>query len=109
MTAPFIQRLLDPSAYAEAPTHLEMRQTHISWLIFTDRFVYKIKKPVDLGFLDFRTLESRRHFCEQELRLNRRLAASVYLKVVPIRQDDRGGVRMEGVAGRVIDLSLIHI
>ena len=60
-------------------------ETHISWVLLTGEFAYKIKKPVDLGFLDFTTLESRRHFCAEELRLNRRLAPDLYLDVVAIR------------------------
>ena len=59
-------------------------ETHISWVILAGRFAYKIKKPVDLGFLDFSTLELREYFCREELRLNRRFAPSLYLGVVPI-------------------------
>jgi len=59
-------------------------ETHISWVLLTDRYVYKIKKPVNFGFLDFSTLEKRRFCCTEELRLNRRLAADLYLEVVPI-------------------------
>jgi hypothetical protein len=63
---------------------VEILETHISTVLLTGRHAYKLKKPVDLGFLDFTTLAARRHFCEQELRLNRRLAPSIYLSVVPI-------------------------
>ncbi len=63
---------------------VEILETHISTVLLTGRHAYKLKKPVDLGFLDFTTLAARRHFCEQELRLNRRLAPSLYLSVVPI-------------------------
>jgi len=59
-------------------------ETHISWVLLTDQYVYKIKKPVNFGFLDFSTLEKRRFCCNEELRLNRRLAADLYLEVVPI-------------------------
>ncbi|MDI1277910.1 bifunctional aminoglycoside phosphotransferase/ATP-binding protein [Methylobacter sp.] len=59
-------------------------ETHISWVLLTDQYVYKIKKPVNFGFLDFSTLEKRRFCCTEELRLNRRLAADLYLEVVPI-------------------------
>ena len=62
-----------------------MVETHISWVLLTGEFAYKIKKPVDLGFLDFTTPELRRHFCDEELRLNRRLAPHIYLDVVAIR------------------------
>jgi aminoglycoside phosphotransferase family enzyme/predicted kinase len=63
-------------------------ETHISWVLLTGEYAYKVKKPVELPFLDFSTLENRLHFCNEELRLNRRLAADLYLEVVPI-----GGTR----------------
>jgi len=63
-------------------------ETHISWVLLTGEFVYKIKKPVDFGFLDFSTLALRRRYCEEEVRLNRRFAESLYLDVVPITLDD---------------------
>lgn len=66
----------------EAP--VEIVETHISWVLLTDGFAYKIKKSLDLGFLDFSTLEKRHHCCEEELRLNRRLAPNLYLAVTPI-------------------------
>ncbi len=69
-----------------------VRQTHISVVFLAGPYVYKIKKPVNLGYLDFTTLESRRHFCEEEVRLNRRLAPTVYLGVVPVT---RTATRME--------------
>jgi Uncharacterized protein conserved in bacteria len=59
-------------------------ETHISWVLLTDQNAYKIKKPVNFGFLDFSTLDNRRFCCNEELRLNRRLAAELYLEVVPI-------------------------
>lgn len=59
-------------------------ETHISWVLLTDRLAYKLKKPVHLPFVDFSTLAARKHFCEEELRLNRRLAPSIYLEVVPV-------------------------
>ena len=63
---------------------VEVIETHISWVLLTGRHAYKIKKPVNLGFVDFSTLDKRRQFCEQELRLNRRLAPQLYLDVVTI-------------------------
>ena len=59
-------------------------ETHISWVLLTGEVAYKIKKPVDFGFLDFSTLALRRRFCEEEVRLNRRFAESLYVDVVPI-------------------------
>ncbi len=66
-------------------------QTHISWVILMNEIVYKIKKPVDFGFLDYTTLEKRRFFCEEEVRLNRRLCPDIYLGVVPIVKTRDGG------------------
>ncbi len=64
-------------------------ETHISWVFLTPEYVYKVKKPVDLGFLDFRTLGRRRHFCEEEIRLNRRLAPDTYLGIREIKRNRR--------------------
>ena len=66
--------LADPAAYPQYPDRVEVRQTHISAVFLAGGFVFKVKKPVNLGFLDFTTLEKRRHYCEEEVRLNRRLA-----------------------------------
>lgn len=63
---------------------VQLVETHISWVLLADTVAYKIKKPVQLAFVDFSTLALRKHFCEEELRLNRRLAPSLYLRVVPI-------------------------
>lgn len=71
--------------YPHPVNDVRVIETHISWILLTGSWAYKIKKPVNLGFLDFTTLESRRHFCEQELQLNRRLAARIYEAVVEIR------------------------
>jgi aminoglycoside phosphotransferase family enzyme/predicted kinase len=79
-----IEALLSAAAYSHPVGRIELLETHISWVILTGEYAYKIKKPVDLGFLDFRTLERRRHFCEEELRLNRGWAPRLYLDVVPI-------------------------
>jgi uncharacterized protein len=81
-----IAELSDPAAYPQPVEAVEVRQTHISIVFLAGDFVYKVKKPVALGFLDFSTLEKRRHFCEEEVRLNRRLAPHVYLGVVPVTE-----------------------
>ncbi|MBD0337310.1 MAG: AAA family ATPase, partial [Cyanobacteria bacterium Co-bin13] len=65
-------------------------QTHVSYVLLTGEYAYKVKKPVDFGFLNYATLEKRRHFCEEELRLNQRGAASLYLEVVPIVEAGAG-------------------
>lgn len=79
-----IAALKNPAAYPHAVDELELIETHISWVILTGQYAYKIKKPVNLGFLDFSTLEQRRFYCEEELRLNRRFAPQIYLDVVAI-------------------------
>ena len=79
-----IRGMLSPDAYTHPVDDVELRQTHISYLLFAGDFVYKVKKPLDLSFLNFSTLEKRRHFCEEEVRLNRRLCDRTYVGVVPI-------------------------
>jgi aminoglycoside phosphotransferase family enzyme len=100
-----LTRLIDalsrPEAYPEPVSTVEVRQTHISVVFLTDTQAYKVKKPVDLGFLDFRSPERRRHFCAEEVRLNRRLAPTVYQGVVPITQTG-SLLRVDG-QGKVID------
>jgi hypothetical protein len=77
--------LLAPVCYPHAVEAVEMHETHISWVFLAGPYAYKVKKPVALGFLDFSTLAARRHYCEEELRLNRRFAPEIYLDVVEIR------------------------
>ena len=83
----FISYLLQPEVHAGSPDPVELRQTHISYVLLAGDLVYKFKKPVDFGFLDFTTLEKRRFFCEQELLLNRRLCPELYLGVVSVNQE----------------------
>lgn len=79
-----IDALQNPALYDHPIDKFEVIETHISQVLLTGQFVYKIKKPVNFGFLDFSTLDKRKHFCEEELRLNRRLAPQLYLDVVTI-------------------------
>jgi len=79
-----IEALQDDKVYGHPVDRIELVETHISWILLTGPYAYKIKKPVNLGFLDFSTLELRHHYCEEELRLNRRLAPQIYLEVVAI-------------------------
>lgn len=76
--------LRQPGAYPERPGQVIAIETHMSWVFLTERHAYKLKKPVRWEFLDFGTIAARRRDCEAELRLNRRLAADVYLEVVPL-------------------------
>lgn len=80
-----VAALLTPQNFDHPVSGIELLETHISWVILTGPYAYKIKKPVNLGFLDFSSLPKRRHFCEEELRLNRRLAPDIYLDMIPIR------------------------
>jgi len=79
---------MKPEAYDEETSQIELMQTHISFVFLTNDFVYKMKKAIDLGFLDFTTLEKRRFFCEKEMELNRRLCGDMYLEVVPINRSN---------------------
>ncbi len=91
-----VEALMKPEVYDEEPGRIELIQTHISFVFLTRNFVYKVKKAVDLGFLDFTTLEKRRLFCEKELELNRRLCGDMYLEVVPINRSDVVKIKGEG-------------
>src|SRR5437870_8511171 len=82
--------LASPASYPHEPAEVCAVQTHISWVFIASPFVFKVKKPVNLGFLDFSTLEKRHHFCRREIALNRRLAPEVYLEVVPIYKTTSG-------------------
>ena len=79
-----VQGLLNPAAWPHATDPVELLETHISWVLLTGDYAYKIKKPLRLEFLDFSTLDLRRKWCEEELRLNSRWAPGLYLDVVPI-------------------------
>ena len=81
-----VTAFLNPDFYNHPVDDIELVETHISWVFLTGNFAYKIKKPVDFGFLNFTTLEQRKFYCEQELLLNRRLAPKIYLEVVPVYQ-----------------------
>ncbi|MDX2215919.1 MAG: AAA family ATPase [Oculatellaceae cyanobacterium bins.114] len=83
-----IQQMLQPEFYPH-PVQLPIQliQTHVSYVLLTGELAYKVKKPVDFGFLNYSSLEQRQHFCHEELRLNRRGAAELYLQVLPITQD----------------------
>jgi aminoglycoside phosphotransferase family enzyme len=93
-----VEALMKPEAYDEEPGRIELMQTHISFVFLTRKFVYKVKKAVDLGFLNFTTLEKRRFFCEKELELNRRLCGDMYLEVVPINRSNVIKIKGEGEA-----------
>jgi aminoglycoside phosphotransferase family enzyme/predicted kinase len=85
-----LKSLLKPEAYPEPTSSVSLVQTHVSFLFITDSFVYKIKKPVDFGFLNFTTIDRRRFYCNEEVRLNRRLCPDTYLGVVALRETPSG-------------------
>jgi aminoglycoside phosphotransferase family enzyme/gluconate kinase len=82
-----IENLRQPRCYPHATTDIQLLETHISWVLLAGDYAYKIKKPLNLGFLDFSTLELRHHCCLEELRLNRRFAPQLYLDCVAITGD----------------------
>ncbi|TVQ50483.1 MAG: hypothetical protein EA377_14285, partial [Phycisphaerales bacterium] len=107
--------LARPEAYPhlpEPPERVEVLQTHLSLLFFAGDRVYKVKKPVKFDFIDATSLEKRKHFCEEEVRLNRRLAGDVYHGVVPIvkASDDRlvigGGNSQDISSGEVVEYAV---
>lgn len=82
-----VEDLLEPVAYPDKPGKVTLAQTHISNVFIGDEFVYKIKKPVNFGFLDFSTLELREKYCREEVELNNRFSEGVYLGVYPVTFD----------------------
>jgi aminoglycoside phosphotransferase family enzyme/predicted kinase len=99
-----IEALRDPACYPHAAPHVRVIETHISYVILTGTFAYKIKKRVNLGFLDFTTLAKRKLFCDEELRLNSRLAPDIYLEVVPIFATS--GTPRIGEGGQVVEYAV---
>jgi aminoglycoside phosphotransferase family enzyme/predicted kinase len=96
--------LLRPEAYPElGPQGVELVQTHISWVFLLENDVFKVKRPVSLGFLDFGSLDQRKAACDAEIRLNARLAPTTYLGVVPVFQDDEGRHHLGGKPGLIVD------
>ena len=99
-----VQGLLDPEAYPHEAATIEMLETHISYIFFAGTYVYKVKKPVDFGFLDFATLEKRRYYCEREVELNRRICPEVYLGVEEVREQH--GFYSLGGQGRTVEYAV---
>ena len=90
-----VKALLEPKAYPETTRQVELVQTQMSFVFLTDDYVYKVKKPVNLGYLDYTTLEKRHFYCQKEVEFNRRLCPEVYLGVVPVSRE-RSGIFMGG-------------
>ena len=91
-----VEALLTPGAYPQEPGKIELIQTHISFVFLTKNYVYKVKKAVNFGFLDFSSLEKRRVFCGKELELNKRLCPEIYLEVVPINKSNAIKIKGDG-------------
>ena len=99
--------LSDPAAFPEAGPDVRVVQTHISMVFLTGERVYKVKKPVAFwGLVDYRSLERRRHYCEEEIRLDRRFAPEIYLGVLPVVRDATGRVRVGG-EGEILDYAVV--
>lgn len=99
--------LLRPEAYGAGTKTVQVVETHMSYVFFTDGHAYKLKKPVRHPYLDFRTLAARAQDCQEELRLNRRLARDVYLDVMPLVLTAEGALALGG-QGEVVDF-LVHM
>jgi uncharacterized protein len=93
-----IANLLQPEAYDHPAGDLRLHKTHSSWVLLAGPYAYKLKKPVDLGFLDFTTVERRRADCQEELRLNRRFSPDVYLGLAEVTEQN-GRFRVGGLPG----------
>ena len=98
-----VDALLKPETYPQNGDKIELIQTHISFVFLTKNYVYKVKKAVNFGFLDFSTLEKRRAFCNKELELNRRLCPEIYLEVVSINKSD--AIKING-SGETVEYAL---
>lgn len=110
-SSPLLAALLRPAAYPHAAGEIVHLETHISHIFLAGEYAYKLKKPVDFGFLDFTTPEKRRAACAEEVRLNARLAPDIYLGVVPVCHDQTGyHVRPQGCApGEAEAEMLVHM
>lgn len=106
MTAlpPLVEALMQGGIYPEKPSSVTLVQTQMSFVFLLGDYVYKLKKPVKFGFVDFSTLEKRRLYCEQEVNLNRRLSPQVYLGVTAITRED-GGYTFDGT-GEVVECAV---
>jgi uncharacterized protein len=102
---PYVEALLSPSIYPHRVKSVELVQTHISYVLLAGDYVYKLKKPVEMGFLDYSTLEKRKFYCEEEVRLNRRLCPDAYLGVVAVRVKG-GDVSLDSTGGEVVEYAV---
>lgn len=106
MTIEQIRSIADNGAFPGRIHPVELVETHISWVILTPDYAFKIKKPVAFGFLDFHSLEKRKWYCEEEVRLNRRLAPDLYIDVLPIGGSPSSGLAIDESARLVVDYAV---
>jgi aminoglycoside phosphotransferase family enzyme len=99
-----LDHLKNPKFFGSDVKSVQLIQTHISYVALTGSFAYKVKKPVNFGFLDFSTLDKRKYFCEEELRLNKRLCPNMYLDVLPITQ--KGNTLELNGDGTIVEFAL---
>ena len=105
MTGELVRDLINTGQLPAGMLNLQLVETHISWVLMGNEWVYKIKKPVQYSFLDFSTMEKRKYYCERELVLNNRFTSGIYLDVVTIN-DVNGQLVLEGGKGTVIDYAV---
>lgn len=96
-----VQQLKNPALYSDSPHRVQLVQTHISYVFITRNHVYKMKKPVNFGFLDYSTLKKRKYYCQEEIKLNRRLCPDIYLGMVEVRE--KAGKVNLGDSGKTLD------
>jgi aminoglycoside phosphotransferase family enzyme/predicted kinase len=104
MIRSILKSLLKPESYPEETSGVELIQTHVSYIFLTDQYAYKIKKPVDFGFLNFSTIDRRRFYCNEEVRLNRRLCPDIYEGVVELRETPNGAAFHDN--GAILDYAV---
>src|SRR3990170_3337132 len=101
---PYFEALLEPEAYPHGPKEIRLVQTQMSFVFLTGDYVYKIKKPVNLGYLDYTTLEKRQFFCQREVELNQRLCSDTYLGIIPITRS-HGTFALDG-QGEIVEYAV---
>ncbi len=106
MTEQQIELLIEQKGVPDETNEVICVETHISWVLLTDQFAYKIKKPLQFSFLDFSTLAKRKFFCERELELNSRLTSGIYLEVLPIHENQQKYHINDALNGKTVDYSV---
>ena len=102
----FVKQIQNPATYGyKISKNIKMIQTHISFVVLIEDYAFKIKKPVNFGFLDFSTLEKRKFFCEQEIQLNKRLCPEIYDSVVSFKEKNDGSLTVNG-NGEIVEYAV---